>query len=461
VNPYLLRRRARFDELRTKISDLQTAAANAPAETEGGTPGRDLTEAELRSITEWGTEATAVATEIETLTADELRSRQVADLNASLGDATDDGDTHTRSTGNAQTRDRDPGHYRRDGDRSFFADIVRAREGDGDAQTRLQEHNRALSTTVAGAGIVAPKWLTEEYETIARQGRLLAAAVRNLPLGNDPRPITLPRQTLGTDGRGGGTPIVSPIQEQATENTHPAETDSFGTAVDTVVPKPTAGIQVVSRQMLDSTSPAIDALIYADMLAVYNRKVEDKVTAAVVAAATAAGAVTTFATEGDWKGTAPAYPAVDAVTDAAFALWNARKLPATLVAMRTLRWGQFNKFRDTAGRKLFPTSDAGPVNVDGVGTVTAAGSIEGLPVIATDGLGFGPTLGVTSQYPENIVVLRASDTILFEGDMMRFRYEEVAGPESVKLGIWAYTAAIVRQASSSVARIQITQATAP
>jgi hypothetical protein len=55
---------------------------------------------------------------------------------------------------------------------------VRSREGDGEAATRLQEHNRALSTTVSGAGIVPPQWLTSEYESLARQGRVVAELVR-------------------------------------------------------------------------------------------------------------------------------------------------------------------------------------------------------------------------------------------------------------------------------------------
>lgn len=344
-------------------------------------------------------------------------------------------------TGSTTTQDREPEHYQRSSSKrfGFFADIVRAREGDGEAQRRLNEHNRALSTGVAGAGIVPPKWLINEYESIARQGRIVSAGVRRIGL-SDPAPMTLPRQTTGTD---------AVVAEQATENTHPSETDAYGTTVDVVTPKPTSGIQVVSRQMVDSTNPAVDELIYTDMLAVYNRKVEDKVTAALVAAAGAA--VATFATEAAFTGTPPAYPAIDAVTAAAFAVWNARKLPASSVAMRVSRWSKFNGFRDTTGRKLFPLSDAGPMNVDGVGSVVSSGNIEGLPVLATDGLGIG---GAT--YPENILVYRASDTILFEGSMMRFRYEEVAGPESIKLGIWAYTAVIVRQAANSVRRIQIT-----
>jgi hypothetical protein len=72
-------------------------------------------------------------------------------------------------------------------------------------------------------------------------------------------------------------------------------------------------------------------------------------------------------------------------------------------------------------------------------------------VIGTDGLG-------TSGYAETILVARSQDTILFEGDIMRFRYEEVAGPESVKLGIWAYTAVMVRQTANSVRKLTITAA---
>ncbi|HEU5456790.1 MAG TPA: hypothetical protein VFU85_14025, partial [Nocardioides sp.] len=102
--------------------------------------------------------------------------------------------------------------------------------------------------------------------------------------------------------------------------------------------------------------------------------------------------------------------------------------------------------------RLYP-AEGEMVNVSGRGSVMVPGTVGGLGVAVTDGLGVG---GAT--YPENILVLRAADTILFEGDVLRFRYEEVAGPESVKLGVWAYSAVIVRQAATSVRRIQITAA---
>jgi hypothetical protein len=111
------------------------------------------------------------------------------------------------------------------------------------------------------------------------------------------------------------------------------------------------------------------------------------------------------------------------------------------------------KFRDTAGRRLYP-AEGEMVNISGRGSITVPGTVGGLGVGVTDGLGIGAGTG----YPESILVFRSADTILFEGNMLRFRYEEVAGPESVKLGVWAYSAVIVRQAANSVRRVQITAA---
>lgn len=424
MNPYLQRQRAQFEALRASIEGLQTRAADE---------NRDLTEDELRSVTEQGEQATKLANQIESLTAIETRARAVEGLAASLGD-NEQGET--RLTGNAQTRDRDPGHYTRSSANSFFGDLYSSRaNSDDDAQRRLVEHNRALSTGVAGAGIVPPKWLTDEMELLARQGRALASAVRNIDLGNDPRPITLPRQSTGTDAI---------IAQQSTENTHPTETDAWGSTVDTVVPKPFSGIQIVSRQMLEMSSPAVDQLIYGDMVAAYNSKIESAVGAALI---TAAGtAVTTLANEAAFTATA----AQGAVVDTAMAVWSARKAPADLLVLSINRWGKFLKLLDTTGRPLIPPGTGGPMNVPGVGDVTVAGNYEGLGVIVTDGIGTG--------YTDSAVVLRASDTVLFESSVRRFKFEEVAGPESVKLGIWAYSAIIVRQATKSAKRFVVTAA---
>lgn len=445
--------RKRLDQLKSLYSEHMAAltAIRDKAATENRAA---LTDDEAAQVRQHDEALEKVIPELEALASSETRNRQMADLLAATDEDVDqdeddqqrgrqDGRGETRAA-RYTTRDRDPGHYRsakEGGKHSFFHDLVYSRPDfmdDGDARTRLQEHQRALTTGVAGAGLVPPKWLTDEYAPLARQERRLANAVRHIDLGDDPRPMTLPHQTAGTD---------AVVAEQATENTHPSETDAFATSTVTVTPKPTSGIQVISRQMVDMTTPAADELIYGDLISVYDTKVEAAVAAAMV---TAAGAATvTFATEAAFN---TGEDAPDAVITTEFAVWEARTLPPDLAVMRIGRWGKFRKLRDTTGRALIPPEMARQqmVNVDGVGTLNAAGIIEDLAVMPTAGLG-------TTAYPENILVARARDTILFEGAVQRFRFEEVAGPESIKLGIWAYTAVTVRY-SSSVERIQVTAA---
>ncbi|MFF5992586.1 phage major capsid protein [Prauserella flavalba] len=440
-NPYLEAQRKKYESLRDSIAGLQTRAADER---------RDLTEDELRSVQEQGEQAKRIAAEIESLTEIENRNRKVAELAASLATEDDNGGEGEGPLGGEQrrsattTRDRDPGHYRRaedGGEHSFFSDIYRAKSGDEVASQRLAEHARALSTGAQGVGVVPPKWMTEEFETLARQGRALANVVRNIPLGDDPRPLTLPKQTAGTD---------NVVQEQAAENDPVDGADAWDSDVDVVAPKPTSGKQVFSRQMLDMSSPAIDQLIYGDLMSVYNLKVERKVGAAVVAAAGAP--IVTLATDAAFATDAAG---VDAVIDTATAVRNARKLPANVVAMTVNRWGKYKKLKDGNGRPLIPVSTYGPQNVNGIGSVGVDGVIEDLAAVATDGIGDGAT------FPESVVTLRSTDTVLFESNILRFRFEEQAGPESIVLGIWGYTAVIVRQAGKSVKRFVVTAATAP
>lgn len=443
-NPYLQSLHDKYSQLQLAMTALKDKAVGE---------NRDLSEDELTSVRGMAEQGAPLLRQIEDLTTVELRDRQIQELAAQvMNDATVDavrsrtdveltsvGSVQQRGTGLAlaRTQDRDPGHYTRGSHNSFFGDLNRAREGDEDAARRLGEHNRALTTGSAGAGVVPPHWLSDEFELLARQGRALASAVRNIGLGSDPRPITLPKQTTGTDAE---------IVEQSAENDATEDDDAWASSTDTVTPKPTAGIQVVSRQMLDMSSPAIDALIYGDMISAYNLKVEKKVGAAMVTAASTA--VTTFATNAAFSTGSAAY---DAVVDTSIAVRNARKLPADLIAMGVVRYGEFLKLKDADSRPLIVEGSAGPMNAIGVGTVQVDGRIAGLGIIGTDGVS-------TGAFPESILVARAADTILFESDVLRFRYEQPLGPESVKMGVWGYTAVIVRQAGKSVKRIVVTAA---
>jgi HK97 family phage major capsid protein len=429
VNPYIKAKRSQFEALRTTIEGAQTRAADEK---------RDLTDDELKSVREQGEQARKLADEITDLTEIETRAAAVAGLASSV----DEGTERTRA-GGATTQDRDPGHYRSEvdgGTRSFFADLMRAKEDDSEARTRLTEHQRALSSSSAGTGILPPKWLSQEYAAIARQTRRVAAAVRQIGLGNDPRPITLPKQTAGDT-----------VATQASENTTTTWTDAFNTGVDTMTPSTVVGGQKVSRQLLDASTPAIDQLIYGDLIAAYNSKVEALVVATMV---TAAGtAVKAYATESAYTtavtGTTAGVPFMKDLRGVITAVRNARKLPADIVVASVSRYGTWLDITDAQGRPLIPVAEYGTVNALGAGTPNTDGRVLGLDILASDGI---------TQYPESILVARSQDTILFESNTLRFRYEEPDGPETIRLGVWGYVGCLTRYAGASVKALQITAA---
>lgn len=438
MNVYLTNLRKKYDGLRESIEGLQTRAAEE---------NRDLTPEELRSIEGQAEQATRVATEIEQLTEIETRNRKVAEFAAAVA-PTESESAETRSaartTSSTTTRDRDPGHYRRDGQRSFFSDLFHARSlDDADARRRLIEHNRALDMADEGPGVVPPVWMASEFQTMARQQRRVANVVRNIPLSSA-APISMPKQTAGTD---------AVVVEQTNENDATTFTDAWDSGVDTVAPKATAGGQKVSRQMLDSSNPAVDALIYGDLVASYNLKVEAKVVAAAIAAA--GTAVSTYATNAAWAtglGPTEATYVGDAITDLAVAVRVARKLPADILIASVARYASLLKVKDTSGRPLIPGPSAGLSNVLGRGDVAVDGYLDtaALAILATD--------GVPATFPESVVAARSSDILLFESPTLRFRYEEPDGPETIRLGIWAYTATYVKYAGASTKRIAITAA---
>jgi HK97 family phage major capsid protein len=414
-NAYLASLRAKYDEAKTNIEALQTRAVDE---------SRDLSDAELRSVTELGETAKKLHEQIKPLAEIETRNAQVTSMTANILPATE---VRTSST---STQDRDPGHYRSEktgGQRSFFADHYRANVlHDVEAGRRLEEHSRAVTQASGGTGIVPPKWLTDEYEGIGRQNRAVADAVRNLPLGRDPRPLVLPKQTTGTDAN-----VLSQSAEGA--NTAGWGTDRFATDNDTLTPVTKAAYQDVSRQLLDSSSPAVDALIFGDLHGAWDQVVEGIVCAAILAGGTATG--TTFATEALFKA-----GAIDAVIDAQTAVAGDLRGTADLAIMNFRRFGSFRKLEDTTGRKQMPVSRYGPQNASGALGNQLVGDIEGVDALAS--------AGVPTAYAEKYAVLRRAAVILAESDLLDFTYEQVVGPSSVRMGVWGYVGALVRNPAS-------------
>lgn len=426
-NPYLTRLREQHDALKASMEGLQTRAAEN---------NRDLTEDELRSVTEQAAQFKTLTEQIESLAEVETRSRRVGELAADLDKGGEQSQEQNlggeQSRSRTTTRDRDPGHYRSvsdGGQHSFFGDHFRAvKLGDPEAKKRLDEHSRAVTQTPGGAGIVPPRWLTDEYMSLARQTRVVADLVRSIPLGQDPRPLVLPKQTAGTD---------SNITTQTAEGANNANwgTDRYTSNTDTLTPVLKAAYQDVSRQLLDASTPAVDALIFGDLRSAWDTVVEGLVCAAILAGGTAAG--TTFATEAAF---ATAAAAIDAVVDAQTAVAGDQRGPADLAVMNFRRFGAFRKLKDSTNRPLMPVARYGPQNATGALENRLIGDIEGVDAVAT--------AGVPTAYAETYAVLRRNAVILAESDVQDFTYEQAGGPAFVRMGIWGYVGTLVRNPNS-------------
>lgn len=440
-NPYLDAQLREYNSIKGAI-----AAVRQKAVSEGN---RALTDVEVTQVGQMNVRAKALAELIETVGEAETRDASVAAMAARLaggaalttGGTTDTGGDFT-NVGGAQTRQRDPGHYRsikEGGKGSFFGDIYRAQYGDQAAQQRLAEHTRSIDTAGEGAGVIPPKWMTDLYEDLPRQGRALANAVRNIPLGDDPRPMSLPKQTAGATT--GGAPITVDQAEVTNSTPNTSFTDAWDSAVTTVTPLATTGGQIVTRQLLDMANPSIDLLIFGDLIEAYNDAVEAKVATAIAAVGSAL-----FALEGITPITdADHYNRV--AIDAAMQVRQNRKRPPDIFTMSNIRYGKVLGLVDTTGRPLVPAPSGGQqtVNVSGVGSVAVDGFWHGMGIVATAGF----------AVDDRFWAVRSSDIILFESNMYRFRYEQPLGPDLIKLGIWAYTATHLRFGTTAVKRVEI------
>jgi HK97 family phage major capsid protein len=319
---------------------------------------------------------------------------------------------------------------------SFFRDLLHAqRDGDMESRSRLERHTamvtRAASTTGTSGGTVPPTWLFEEFALIAHGARPTADTIRRIGI-TDANPVTVGQQT-------------SPgavVGVQAGENTVPVD-GSFTSVPLTVTPSTYTGKVDVSRQMIDGSNPAVDSLVYTDIMGAYNEQIETAVWTAMNAlvGANIAANVTVDMT------TAPPQQLPDGVIIAGTNVRMKRKMAPSVVFMSENTWGNAMMQKDTQGRPIVVANWAGPMNARGLGDAImynqVAGQIAGVPVVPTWIAG------------DIAYVVKADDALLLESSTFNFRYEEVLGPESIRLGVWGYAGVVLNRYLMAWARITV------
>jgi HK97 family phage prohead protease len=209
---------------------------------------------------------------------------------------------------------------------------------------------------------------------------------------------------------------------------------STGTITDhtyrTVSPTAQSGEFVVTRELMDSSNPAIDVIALNAMREEYGQDTE-AVIATAVAAATDNNTGSGQSTEGcyvyDVTGTGNDL-AIDGVREISADFGAHRFMePDTLLASPT-GFKALTKAVDDIGRPIFPYMGGG----NAMGSYGRANRR-----MDVDGFATPNVWSMTSTY-DDLLMFLSTDLLVGESPLLTFRFEEKGGPENIYLNIWGY-----------------------
>jgi len=241
------------------------------------------------------------------------------------------------------------------------------------------------------------------------------------------------------------TPFVVPVFTSFTgatadhvEGTNPTD-GSLALGTKTVTPGAVSGRLVLTREIADSSNPAIDQIALNSMIESYNRQTEGKVYTLLNGANGAGGTITTgFVPSGaqasTYVGSTGTPPALIAGIRGELARYPFNRFNApTTALMGQNATSILARATDSTGRPIFPS--VGAQNASGLGNAVQQGwSVDGLmfqPAWAMTGVAAGDT---------QIAILNALDFWAWESPLLTFRYEEKSGPALIELALFGYFA---------------------
>lgn len=314
------------------------------------------------------------------------------------------------------------------------------REHDHDAVERLRKYRSqseeiaklasaasfATSSTANAAEIIPPGYRPDLYIPELTQGRPLVSATSRGTIANA-TPFTVP--VFGSS---------SGATADHVEGTNPTD-GTLTFATKTVTPQGLSGKMILTRELVDSSNPAIDQIALATMRESYARQTESKVYTLLNGTDGAGGVIT-----GDFVPSgAQASTVVAAETDAGSQALvkhireRLAKYPFNRFASPSLAlMGQNATTRlatatDNDGRPLFPS--VGAQNTNGVGNAITQGWF-------IDGLTFQPAWAMTGEAAgdSQFLLLNMSDAWVWESPLLTFQYLEKSGPALIELALFGY-----------------------
>jgi len=316
-------------------------------------------------------------------------------------------------------------------------------EGDHEAGERLRKFSRQTeeaskkamdalafgATTGTASAVIPPGYRPELFVTQLMQGRPLVSSVSRGTL-SDATPFNIPKYVSS-----------SGMTAEHVEGVNPSD-GTLNLGIATVSPTAISGKFTLTREIVDSANPAIDAIAVAAMQEAYSQQTEAIVYTELSGANGVGGTIT--------AGFVPSGAQVSTTTG------QGDELLAGVRAMNALypfrRFGAANRAHisqeaasayasavDGANRPLLPYE--APQNVVGTSSPMQSG-------YRVDGLLHQPTWSMTGNAAgdPDVIELNSQDVWAWESALLMFRFEERNGPAFIDLALFGYFACRVLRA---------------
>lgn len=331
-----------------------------------------------------------------------------------------------RFNGGGHSMVRDAWAAARDRDEDAIDRLRRFRAQSEDMAAVVSAHLAfAPQTTTTAAAVIPPGYRPDLYVTELTRGRPIVQTASRGTIDNA-TPFTVPTFTSSTS-----------VTADHVEGTNPSD-GSVTLNTLTVTPQAISGRLVLTREIVDSSNPAIDQIAFATMRESYARQTEAKVYTLLNGPSGAGGTITSgfvpsgaqaVTTAGGTDNQTLVKAIRKAIADYSFARFNV-PTAATMGQAATARLAQAV---DTTQRPLFPW--VGPDNAMGTANVLEGGyqvdSLRFIPAWANTGTAAGDS---------QIMLINSADLWVWESPLLTFRYEEKQGPANIELNVFGYFA---------------------
>ncbi len=287
------------------------------------------------------------------------------------------------------------------------------------AIAQLQMQNFAPQSTATAPQIIPPGYRPDLYVSELLRGRPLVDACSRGSIDNA-SPFTVPVFTSSTG-----------VTADHVEGTNPAD-GSIAFATKTVTPGGISGRLVLTREIVDSSNPAIDQIALATMRESYARQTEAKVYTLLNGANGAGGVITGDFVPSGAQASTVATASLPAHIRGRLAKYPFNRFAAPGIALM----GQnattiLATAVGTDGRPLFPS--VGATNPSGLGNAITQGWF-------VDGLAFVPAWAMTGTAAgdSQIMMLNQADAWVWESPLLTFQFNEKLGPANIELNVFGY-----------------------